>query len=39
MSYASWSRENFLRPWLPVRAWRNLLLLVKSTRFNLRRNS
>ena len=36
MSFKSWERENFMRPLLPVRAWRSLLLHLKSARFNRR---
>lgn len=36
MSFKSWERENFMRPMFPVRAWRSLLLRLKSARFNRR---
>ena len=39
MSYAVWSRQNFMRPMLPVRAWRSLLLHLKTARFNHRHHS
>ena len=34
MSFAAWERSAFMRPWLPVRAWRRLVLRAKADRFN-----
>ncbi len=38
MSFAAWERSAFMRPWLPVRAWRRLVLRAKVARFNRRRS-
>lgn len=39
MSYAAWSRQNFMRPMFPIRAWRSLLLHLKCASFNRRHHS